>query len=64
MEEKKIIFNAAGLVIGLAILIAGIFYLVKEKNDKESVKIYSIISTVGGVIFVAMLLKNIFEILG
>ena len=58
------IFNVAGLVIGLAILIAGVFYLIKEKNDKESVKIYGTISAVGGVIFVAMLLKNIFAIFG
>lgn len=58
------IFNVVGLVIGLAILIAGVFYLIKEKNDKESVKIYGTISAAGGVIFVAMLLKSIFAILG
>ena len=58
------IFNIAGLVIGLAILAAGVFYLIKEKYDKESVKIYSIISAVGGVIFVVMLLKSIFAIWG
>ena len=58
------IFNAVGLVIGLAVLIAGIFYTVKEKDDKESVKIYGTISVVGGIIFVVMLLKSIFAILG
>lgn len=58
------IFNVVGLVIGLAILIAGVFYLIKEKNDKESVKIYGTISAVGGVIFVATLLNVIFAILG
>lgn len=58
------IFNIAGLVIGLAILAAGAFYLIREKHDKESVKIYGVISAVGGVIFVAMLLKSIFAIWG
>ena len=58
------IFNVVGLIIGLAILIAGVFYMLKEKNDKESVKIYGIISAVGGVIFIAMLIKNILAIWG
>lgn len=58
------IFNIIGLVIGLAVLIAGVFYLVKEKNDKESVKIYGIISAVGAVIFIVMLIKSIFAVLG
>ncbi len=56
------IFNVIGLAIGLAILIAGIFYLIKEKSDNESVKIYTIISIIGGVIFIAFLLKNIFSL--
>lgn len=42
----------------------GAFYLIREKHDKESVKIYGIISAVGGVIFVAMLLKSIFAGIG
>ncbi len=58
------IFNIIGLVIGLAILIAGVFYLVKEKNDKESVKIYGIISAAGAVIFIVMLIKSILAVLG
>ena len=39
-----------GLVIGLLVLGAGIYYLVKEKQDAESKKIYTIVSVVGGVI--------------
>ena len=57
------IFNITGLVIVAAILAAGIYYLIKEKDDKESVRIYGTISTVGGIVFVAMLLKNIFEMI-
>lgn len=39
-----------GLIIGILILIAGIYYLIKEKNDLESKKIYTIISIIGCVI--------------
>ena len=44
------------LIIGILVLGAGIFYLHKEKNDKESRKIYTIISAIGGVIAVVCLL--------
>ena len=63
MEEEKMIFNVIGIIIGLAVLVAGIFYLVKEKNDKESVKIYSTVSIIGGLIFIFVLLKSIFSAL-
>lgn len=39
-----------GLIIGLLVLAAGVYYLVKEKNDPESRKIYTIAAVVGGVI--------------
>ncbi len=45
-----------GLVIGILILCFGVYYLVKEKDDKESKKIYSIISAVGAIILVVCLL--------
>ncbi len=41
-----------GLIIGALILCAGIYYLVKEKADPESRKIYTIVSVIGGVITV------------
>lgn len=44
MEEKKMIFNVIGILIGLAILIAGVYYFIKEKADRESRKIYSVVS--------------------
>lgn len=52
-----------GMLIGALVAGAGIYYLVKEKQDKESAKIYGIISGVGGVIFIAMLVKLILELL-
>lgn len=57
------IFNIVGLVIGLMILGAGIYYLVKEKEDRESRKIYSITTVVGAVITIFMVVKIILEIL-
>ena len=39
-----------GLVIGILVLGAGIYYLSKEKEDPESRKIYTVVSIVGAVI--------------
>lgn len=45
-----------GLVIGLLILCAGIYYLIKEKNDPDAKKIYSVFSAIGAVLSVACIL--------
>jgi len=50
MEERKVMLYIIGLLIGILILIGGIYYLMKEKNDPESRKIYSIVIIVGLVI--------------
>ncbi|MDO5387880.1 MAG: hypothetical protein Q4F63_01465 [Clostridia bacterium] len=47
-------FNIAGLLIGIIILLGSVYYLIKEKNDKQSQKIYSIFSVIGAVIVIAM----------
>lgn len=39
-----------GLIIGILVLCAGLYYLIKEKHDLESRKIYTIVSVIGGVI--------------
>lgn len=39
-----------GLIIGILVFGAGIYYLVKEKHDPESKKIYGIITALGGVV--------------
>ncbi len=49
-----------GLIIGILVLVAGIYYLAKEKNDPESKKIYTIVSLIGGVIAAACALLLIF----
>lgn len=38
------------LFVGLGMLIAGIVYWCKEKNDPESVKIYRVVSIIGAVV--------------
>lgn len=48
-----------GTLIGAMILGAGLYYLIKERNDKESRKVYGTISSIGGVIFVVMLTLTI-----
>ncbi len=45
-----------GLIIGLLILFAGIYYLAKEKSDSESRKIYSVVSAVGAIMTVVCIL--------
>lgn len=47
MEEKKMVKAILGIVIGLLVFGTGIFYLVKDKDDKESKKIYGTISAAG-----------------
>ena len=46
------VIGIIGIVIGLLVLGAGIYYLIKEKNDKESKKIYGITSGIGVVVTV------------
>lgn len=52
-----------GTIIGALIMGAGIYYLVKEKHDPESKKIYGIAAAVGAIIFVVMLLLTITALL-
>lgn len=42
--------SIVALVIGVLVFGAGLYYLVKEKHDAESKKIYSVVSGVGIVI--------------
>ena len=39
-----------GLIVGILILCAGIYYFTQEKEDPESRKIYGVVSVVGAVI--------------
>lgn len=44
------IIRILGLIIGVLLIGAGIWYLVKEKHDCESRKIYTVVTIVGVVI--------------
>ncbi len=57
------VVSVIGAVIGALIAAFGLYYLVKEWKDPESKKIYGIVSGIGGVIFIAMLVKLIIEFL-
>ncbi len=57
------IFNVIGFVIGILILIAGIYYFVKEKNDKESRKIYGITTAAGAAVTVFVIVRFLLEAL-
>lgn len=39
-----------GLIIGILVTGAGLYYLAKEKSDPESRKIYTVVSVVGAMI--------------
>ena len=53
------IVTIIGLLIGLLVLGAGIYYLVKEKEDPESKKIYTVVTVIGLVITVVAVIRLI-----
>lgn len=57
------VISIIGMIIGIIVAIVGCVYLVREKDDKDSRKIYGTISVIGLAVFVAMLVKFIFEIM-
>lgn len=56
------IFNGIALAIGLLILGAGLYYFFREKADRESRKIYGIISGIGGVMALGFVIKIFVEL--
>ena len=47
--------SVIGMIIGILVVCFSMYYLVKEKNDKESVKIYSTSTAAGAMIIAVML---------
>ena len=41
-----------GTIIGVLILVAGVYYLTKEKEDADSRQIYTVISVIGAIVTV------------
>lgn len=60
MEEKTVIVKIIGLVIGAAVLAAGVFYTVKEKDDRESRRIYTAVGAIGAAVAAVCALLLIF----
>lgn len=56
---ESMIVTLSGLIVGIALIAAGAYYLMKEKGDKESVKIYGTFIAIGAVITVALVIKII-----
>lgn len=53
------VVNVIGIIIGILVLCAGIFYSIKEKSDKESLKIYAITAVIGAIVVVAFVVKTL-----
>ena len=51
------IVTIIGLLIGLLVLGAGIYYLMKEKEDPESKKIYTVVTVIGLIITVVAAIR-------
>lgn len=58
------IVNIVALVIGALILTAGLYYLVREKNDRASRKIYGAISGIGAAVIAIFVIKLLIELAG
>lgn len=54
---QSAIFTILGLLIGIAVSGAGIYYWNKEKHDQDSVKIYRIVTIIGLVITIGLAAK-------
>lgn len=46
------IITILAIIIGILIMAGGIYYLVSEKQDKESRQIYGIVTVIGAIIAV------------
>lgn len=56
------VISIIGAIIGAMITAFGLYYLVKERKDPESRRIYGIVSGIGGVIFIVLVIKLLIEI--
>ena len=57
---SSIIIAILGIIIGAIVLALGLYFLVKERKDPESRKIYSVFAIIGAVIVLISVLTLIF----
>lgn len=55
---KSLIFIIFGLLVGILLIGSGIYYLKKEKGDKDSVKIYGTFIAIGAVIAISIVIRT------
>ena len=53
------IMTILGLIVGVFLSGAGIYYFVQNKNDRESKRVYSVITAIGLLILISMVVKII-----
>lgn len=56
MEEKIVIVKIIGCIIGVLLLVAGLYYLKQNKEDAESKKIYGVVCILGVIVAAVCLL--------
>ena len=54
---SSLIFTVLVLLVGISLILVGGYYLMKEKNDMDSVKIYGSFIAIGAVITAGMIIK-------
>jgi hypothetical protein len=54
---SSLFFTVLVLLVGIALIGGGGYYLIKEKNDKDSVKIYGTFIAIGVVVTIGMIIK-------
>jgi len=56
---KSLIFTICGLLVGISLIVGGGYYLLKEKGDKDSIKIYGTFIGIGAIITIGLVIKII-----
>ncbi len=56
---NSLIFTIVGLLVGISLIGSGTYYLLKEKGDKDSLKIYGTFIAIGAVITIGVVIKII-----
>ena len=57
------LINVIAILIGALILVGGIYYLIKEKGDRGSRKIYGTATGIGAVLLIIFTIRLIFYII-
>lgn len=52
-----VIFTVLGLLIGIMLFGAGLYYRAKDKSDPESCKIYAVTALIGAAIVIGVIIK-------